>query len=1626
MFSMYGGFSSDSGLEMLSLPSLMDETVFSGRSFFDESDLSSESGISGCPSCPIHHLANVFICKTCSGEHLCVFCVRLHKDHDISALSRDSENVLQTLVSGAAQAQKTLEESKQQVARMYGRVEAATQTAIWELRSWIHYYLSGIEKRNRELKEHIDVIHRERIKNLQDQSLKMDVQIRDFQEAVKAAASCLSGKKQSTSSSDEDQNANAKHSRACSEKLIELFYNFPAENELLPCETDQLKFQPPDSSVYESVRALGELRASASPNQSCVVGEALHQAVADRANFFLVKIKDACGSSYHDSSKPEISLVGPYNNYMHVTTEEIEPGLLKVTYVPLTEGRYNLDVTIRGKSIGGCPCAISVRRGRSYSDIMARGPIFSFGKEGEGDGEFCRPWGICCDSSSRIIVADRSNNRIQIFDKFGQFITKFGSSGSKDGQFDRPAGVCTNSKREIIVADKDNHRVQVFDETGNFLLKFGERGRGPGSFNYPWGVSCSTSDSIAVADTRNHRVQIFNSEGVFLRKCGYDNSYFYKHIDSPRGVCFLPNGEFVISDFNNHRLVRLSADGASSGMKIYGGEGQDLGLFCRPQGIAVDSEGHLLICDSRNNRIQVLEPGTLKAITGFGGYREQPTDQALPSTIEGGTTPGHVVALRSRLTDMKEDDTVYEAFVLYATSEIEDDRRSAIGLAVQAIRSLVDSGDLDKIEELFRLLYSFGNDTELVTKSLFEQISPIYAECQDSSTLYSQLDVFLTPMLIQSIESVSFVELLTKICRQPGLISKQFLFKSFISPFSQLLTDPDLQVRKHCYGALGVFAELFGEFFTERCVVPHLIVGLHDNEWVIRKACCEIFVDVARNVSMKIRRSFLAPRFQRLLDDHSSWVSRAASERLGSFIFTFAGGNCRTQSDFSGSDDSGSIKSSHSQQKRENKDLTSCSSESSCSSSSVCSSEEDQDRYANIPEEFHWPSSREVDNYYREWFGTAVPLGKDDQFSGSDDFEQRLCDNENLKVVKSTLELKDIPISTDLSTFKIAVNEEEDYAYDDGEFETDREAEKPVDIPRCESPIMGESANEPSPIDPSHTVEVDEMEKEDETYDDSTYWGAKNPFGISDEDLMSYDVNVSTSKAIPNAAAGDIALQREIGEEEAAAEHDQSDDSLPVFNDSDESLDEGGDMNTTFVSFHHDSENYSSNFDKSGALGTSHNESYGSMSSESHKELDEEGRRRMLLERIDHFRELLTEADVDFILNTDQAVIPQELLDSFLSVHKIGSYSDIYVEAALHFAQNLPAVAFTLGRDNWPLLKGTFLYLCRDSRIEPALASILHELAAILGPDVSDLDLVPVFNEMIKSGEEVKSLLVMHLYDFLRHLSAPVRTRILVEINCFLSSQQERNWRFRYEFIAQCAKLCDLFSLDLLNKYLCGIALTLCTDQVASVRDVALDLIIEILARFVQSEWKVMDINDKRDRSDMPLSNVLCEDLLRGFGNSQSWRRRQTFAMCCEKILKTNVMSDEQFSFFFGDVFLKLAGDHVANIRLKFCEALDRGRGAVDAHDKDKENAWFTDERRSAEFLDRVKTIRSENEEASVRIAACRALGISEDNELSAKGPNLRELEMNQFEHLRRSSGELCNGNVQTTVMIIGDGSRSQ
>jgi DNA-binding beta-propeller fold protein YncE len=84
----------------------------------------------------------------------------------------------------------------------------------------------------------------------------------------------------------------------------------------------------------------------------------------------------------------------------------------------------------------------------------------SIGKEGKGNGEFYYPTDVQI-TAENIWVADAYNNRVQVFDKRGNFLKMLG----QDQKMNAATGIYI-SENEVFVTDFENNRVLVMDFEG--------------------------------------------------------------------------------------------------------------------------------------------------------------------------------------------------------------------------------------------------------------------------------------------------------------------------------------------------------------------------------------------------------------------------------------------------------------------------------------------------------------------------------------------------------------------------------------------------------------------------------------------------------------------------------------------------------------------------------------------------------------------------------------------------------------------------------------------------------------------------------------------------------------------------------------------------------------------------------------------------------------------------------------------------------------------------------------------------------------------------------------------------------------------------------------------------------
>jgi DNA-binding beta-propeller fold protein YncE len=125
-------------------------------------------------------------------------------------------------------------------------------------------------------------------------------------------------------------------------------------------------------------------------------------------------------------------------------------------------------------------------------------------------GDFGAPQGVALDQDGNVYVTDTLNNRVEIFDADGNFISTFGKNGDGPGYFARPKGIAVDSDGHIWVADEVQDRLQVFNREGGLLTYIGQgHGNLPGQFKALVGVAIDKQNRVFTTEQYPGRMQMF-------------------------------------------------------------------------------------------------------------------------------------------------------------------------------------------------------------------------------------------------------------------------------------------------------------------------------------------------------------------------------------------------------------------------------------------------------------------------------------------------------------------------------------------------------------------------------------------------------------------------------------------------------------------------------------------------------------------------------------------------------------------------------------------------------------------------------------------------------------------------------------------------------------------------------------------------------------------------------------------------------------------------------------------------------------------------------------------------------------------------------------------------------------
>jgi len=251
--------------------------------------------------------------------------------------------------------------------------------------------------------------------------------------------------------------------------------------------------------------------------------------------------------------------------------------------------------------------------------------------------EFQELAGVAVTADGGFLIADYGNNLVRKVSA-GGVITRVAGTGTAgnsgddgpatDAELNLPAGVAVIAGGGFLIADRGNNLVRKVSAAGVItrVAGTGTAGNsgdgGPATdaeLNLPAGVAVIAGGGFLIADSGNNLVRKVSAAGVITRVAGTgtagsggdDGPATDAHLRAPSGVAVTAGGGFLIADYGNNLVRKVSAAGVITrvaGTGTAGNSGDDGpatdARLNRPFWVAVTADGGFLIADSDNTEVR--------------------------------------------------------------------------------------------------------------------------------------------------------------------------------------------------------------------------------------------------------------------------------------------------------------------------------------------------------------------------------------------------------------------------------------------------------------------------------------------------------------------------------------------------------------------------------------------------------------------------------------------------------------------------------------------------------------------------------------------------------------------------------------------------------------------------------------------------------------------------------------------------------------------------------------------------------------------------------------------------------------------------------------------------------------
>jgi uncharacterized protein (TIGR03437 family) len=264
------------------------------------------------------------------------------------------------------------------------------------------------------------------------------------------------------------------------------------------------------------------------------------------------------------------------------------------------------------------------------------------------------PWSVAATPGGDIYVADTYGHRILRVSALGA-VTVFAGTGAagnagvpglaKNAQLFQPHSVAADAAGNVFILDSGNYRVLKVTPDGSIAKYAGIEfpaftgDGGPATqaaINYAYGIALDSKGNLFIADSLNQVIRAVTTDGNIQTiagipgRSGCNGDLFPTStgFSFPSGMAVDSAGSLYIADAQNH-LVREITQPLTPNAKIttiagtciagYSGDGSQArsAQLNLPRDVAIDGQGNILIADSGNSRVRIVNlQGVIATIAG--------------------------------------------------------------------------------------------------------------------------------------------------------------------------------------------------------------------------------------------------------------------------------------------------------------------------------------------------------------------------------------------------------------------------------------------------------------------------------------------------------------------------------------------------------------------------------------------------------------------------------------------------------------------------------------------------------------------------------------------------------------------------------------------------------------------------------------------------------------------------------------------------------------------------------------------------------------------------------------------------------------------------------------------------